>query len=319
MKRVLFFIGIVFIVQFTFAQSPSLKTAVDKRHILIGEPIRYNVVVRFPANSYRITWFSVPDSFSHFEVVTRGKIDSVESNGILTCKQTITLTSFDSGIYAIPALPIDFEPIVNDSTIHLFTDSVPINISYSPLDSTKTFHDIKTIIDVKDEIPLWMWIGAAALLILLIVAIIYLVKYFRSRKKLEPLFNSKLSPLDEAMQSLGALQNEQLLYKGEVKQFHTRLTDIFKRYVSRKMEKNILNLTSSEILLLLNDTLLSRADTSLIAEALRMSDAVKFAKFFPHKEESETVWINTRKVIEQIDKLIFTPDTYRDQNPETTK
>jgi hypothetical protein len=162
-----------------------------------------------------------------------------------------------------------------------------------------------------------MWIGGAALLILLIVAIIYLIKYFKKRKKRVPLFESKLSPIDEAMQSLNELQKEQFLYKGEVKQYHTKLTDIFKRYLSRKMDRNLLTLTSSDILLLLNDTLLSKVDTALVAGALRMTDAVKFAKFYPHKEESESALMDTKKVIEQIDKLIFTSDSYSGQNPST--
>jgi len=308
MKRILFFIGFVFVlsVQFTSAQSPSLKTAVDKRQILIGEQLQYSVEASFPANAYNIGWFNVPDSFSHFEVVNRGKIDSIESNGILTCRQTLTLTSFDSGINTIPALAINFDPLADDSTIHLFTDSIPINVSFSPLDSTQTFHDIKSIIEVKDEVPWLIWAGAAALIILLVVLVVYLVKYFKRRKKPASVFNSKLSPFDEAMQSLDALQKEQLLYKGDVKQFHTRLIDIFKRYLSRKMQKNIFNLTSSDILLLLNDTLLSKADTFLIAGSLRMTDAVKFAKYFPPTSESESALINTKKVIEQIDNLIFT-------------
>lgn len=308
MKRILFFIGFVFVlsVQFTSAQSPSLKTAVDKRQILIGEQLQYNVEASFPANAYNIGWFNVPDSFSHFEVVNRGKIDSIESNGILTCRQTLTLTSFDSGINTIPALAINFDPLADDSTIHLFTDSIPINVSFSPLDSTQTFHDIKSIIEVKDEVPWLIWAGAAALIILLVVLVVYLVKYFKRRKKPASVFNSKLSPFDEAMQSLDALQKEQLLYKGDVKQFHTRLIDIFKRYLSRKMQKNILNLTSSEVLLSLNDTLLSKADTFLIAGSLRVTDAVKFAKYFPPTSESESALINTKKVIEQIDNLIFT-------------
>ena len=308
MKRILFFIGFVFVlsVQFTSAQSPSLKTAVDKRQILIGEQLQYSVEASFPANAYNIGWFNVPDSVSHFEVVNRGKIDSIESNGILTCRQTLTLTSFDSGINTIPALAINFDPLADDSTIHLFTDSIPINVSFSPLDSTQTFHDIKSIIEVKDEVPWLIWAGAAALIILLVVLVVYLVKYFKRRKKPASVFNSKLSPFDEAMQSLDALQKEQLLYKGDVKQFHTRLIDIFKRYLSRKMQKNILNLTSSEVLLSLNDTLLSKADTFLIAGSLRMTDAVKFAKYFPPTSESESALINTKKVIEQIDNLIFT-------------
>ncbi len=319
MKRILFFIGmgLSLTLQYAVAQPPSLKTTVDRKQILIGEQLQYNVEATFPVNAFRIGWFSVPDSFSHFEVVTRGKIDTIEKNGILTYKQTLTLTSFDSGLYAIPAMAVNVEAVSGDTTMNLFTDSIPINISFSPLDSTKTFHDIKSIIEVKDEIPLWMWLSGGALLILLIVAIIYLIKYFKTRKKRVPIFESKLSPIDEAMQSLNELQKEQFLYKGEVKQYHTKLTDIFKRYLSRKMERNILNLTSSDILLLLNDTLLSKENTALIAGALRMTDAVKFAKFYPHKEESEAALLNTKKVIEQIDKLNFTPDSYQGQNTST--
>lgn len=229
MKRVLFFIVFLLSIQITSAQTPALKTAVDKTQILIGEQLKYNVEVTFPVNVYHVSWFNVPDSFDHFEVVIRGKIDTVERNGILTCRQTLTLTSFDSGINTIPPLAINFDPFDSDSVINLFTDSIPIQVSFSPMDSTETFHDIKTIIEVKDQIPLWMWIGGAALLILLIIAIIYLIRYFKNRKKTVSLFSSKLSPFDEAMQSLSMIRKHQLLIKGEVKQFHIKLSDIFKK------------------------------------------------------------------------------------------
>lgn len=306
MKRILFFIvGIVVSIQFVSAQLPSLKTSVDRKTILIGEYLEYNVEAVFPSNAYKINWFNVPDSFNHFEVVRRGKIDSIEKKGILTYRQTITITSFDSGVNILPSLSVNFSPFDNNKEVNLLTDSIPVNVSFSPLDSTKTFHDIKSIIEVKDEIPLWVWIAAASLLILLILLIVYLIRYLRRKKKAAPIFKSKLSPYDEAMQSLEQLQNEQLLYKGEVKKYHTRLSEIFKRYLSRKMEKNMLNLTSSEVLLSLNETLLSKQDMSLAAGSLRMADAVKFAKYFPHKEESEAVLADTKKVIEDFDKLIF--------------
>lgn len=311
MKRVLLFIVFLLCIQIVFAQAPSLKTAVDKTKLLIGEQLKYNVEATFPLNAYHVTWFNVPDSFDHFEVVIRGRIDTVEKNGLLTYKQTLTLTSFDSGINLLPALPVNFDPLSDDTTFTFFTDSIPIQVSFSPMDSTETFHDIKTIIEVKNEIPLWMWIGGAALLILLIVAVIYLIKYFKNRKKTVSLFTSKLTPFDEAMQSLSMLQKEGLLHKGEVKQFHVKLSDIFKRYLSRKTGKNILNLTSSDILLLLNDTLLSKVDTSVVAGILRMTDAVKFAKYSPPAAESETSFINTKSSIEQIEKLIFA-----DQHPD---
>jgi hypothetical protein len=309
MKRFLFFIGFIVSIQISFAQLPSLKTAVDKRQILIGEQLKYQVEASFPSGTYHITWFNVPDSFSHFEIVTRGKIDTLESKGKLILRQTLTLTSFDSGINTIPALAINFDPLVNDRTISLFTDSIPVNVSYSPHDSIMPFHGIKSIIEVKDEIPLWMWIAGGALILLLIILIIYLIKYFRKRKKPEALFNSRLSPIEEAMLSLDALQKEQLLSKGEVKKFHTRMTEIFKRFLSRKIQRDMHNLTSSDILVVLNDMKLSKIDTSIIAGSLRMTDAVKFAKYSPPASESEAALIDTKKVITQIDNLIFLQPT----------
>lgn len=312
MKRVLFFIFSVISLQIVVAQPPSLKTTVNRTQILIGEQLTYNVEVSFPVNAYQVNWFNVPDSFNHFEIVVRGKVDTIEKNGMLTCRQTLTLTSFDSGVNTIPAQAIDLMPVGSDSAIHLFTDSIAVNVSFSPLDSTKTFHDIKTIIEVKDEIPLWIWIAGAALLILLIVALYYLIRYLKKRPKKTMLFTSKLSPYDEAMQQLSMLQKEQLLYKGQVKEFHTKLGDIFKRYVSRKKEKNMLNYTSADILVFLNETLLSKENTSTIAATLRMNDAVKFAKYSPPAAESENALANAKKIIEQIEKLIFTPDSDRD-------
>jgi hypothetical protein len=169
MKSVLFFIGFVFFVQLVPAQSPSLKTSVDRKQILIGEYIKYSIEASFPDNAFQVSWPNIPDSFNHFEVVTRGKIDTAQHNGILKFKQTFILTSFDSGLNILPAFPVNFTSLQNTTAAHSFTDSFSINVSFSPLDSTKTFHDIKSIIEVTDAKPWWLWVAAAALVLLLLI------------------------------------------------------------------------------------------------------------------------------------------------------
>jgi uncharacterized BrkB/YihY/UPF0761 family membrane protein len=89
-----------------------------------------------------------------------------------------------------------FKPANQNSAIRLLTDSFLINVSYSPLDSVKTFHDIKSIIEVKDEWPLWMWIALGLSIILLIILLYSLYKN-RKRKKPAVVFASKLSPVEE--------------------------------------------------------------------------------------------------------------------------
>ena len=287
------------------AQNPGLATSVNKQNILIGEPIEYKVQARLPLNTYKVAWLNIPDSIAHFEVVQRYKIDSAVNNGMLYLGQIITLTSFDSGVRTIPPFVVNFNSLTNGAGFNLLTDSIRINVSFSPMDSVKPFHDIKTIISVKDEWPLWMWIALALSFLLLIFLIYYLVKNLR-KKKPKQLFTSKLSPLEEALRSLSELQKQQLLTKGEVKEFYTRLTEIFKKYISRKTNSNLLTLTSNEVLMDLNEMQVSKEDIGLAANNLRMADAVKFAKFIPANSESEEVFINTKKVIQQADQSIST-------------
>jgi hypothetical protein len=285
-------------------QGPGLATSVNRQNILIGEPIEYKVQARFPANAYGVTWFNMADSVAHFEVIERYKIDSMQDAGMTYLRQTIRLTSFDSGIRTIPSFIVNFQNRSNGSTQSLLTDSIRINVSFSPMDSVKPFHDIKTIIGVKDEWPLWMWIAAALSLLLLIFLVYYLVKNLR-KKKPKPLIKSKLSPLEEALQSLNDVQKQQLLSKGEIKEFYTRLSEIFKRYISRKGNSNLHILTTGEILIKLNEMQVSKESIGLAANNLRMADAVKFAKYVPANNESEETFASTKKVIQQIDQSIL--------------
>ena len=288
----------------SLAQGPGVATSVNRQSILIGEPIEYKVQARFPANAYRVAWFNMADSVAHFEVIERRKIDSMQSGGMTYLSQTIKVTSFDSGLRTIPSFIINFQNRINGAASSLLTDSIRINVSFSPMDSVKPFHDIKTIIGVKDEWPLWMWIAAALSLLLLIFLVYYLVKNLR-KKKPKPLIKSKLSPLEEALQSLNEVQKQQLLSKGEIKEFYTRLSEIFKRYISRKANSNLHILTSGEILIKLSEMQVSKENIGLAANNLKMADAVKFAKYKPADRESEETFSSTKKVVQQIDQSLL--------------
>ena len=285
-----------------FAQQPVIKTSVDKRKILIGEQLHYKVSTSMPDNTYRLSWFTIPDSLGHFQVVRQNKIDSSFINGNLNFSQDITLTSFDSGIQVIPSFVLNIEPLQGDTTFNLLTDSIPIQVSFSPMDSVKTFHDIKSIIEVKKEWPWWLWAVLAAAILLLIFWIRFLVKFFRKKPVSPDLFNSKLAPYEEAMQSLADLQKQQLLQKNEVKEYHIRLSEIFKRYLSRKTKTYKMNLTSDEILMELDDYGPGKEQLFAFANCLRMSSAVKFAKYLPPQNESEKCLEQTKEMITEINK-----------------
>jgi hypothetical protein len=297
----MFLVSCLLYEQDTLAQKPVIKTSVDKRKILIGEQLHYRVSTSMPDNTYRLSWFTVPDTAGHFQVVRQNKIDSSFVNGI-NFSQDITLTSFDSGLQVIPPFVLNFEELHGDSSFNLLTDSIPVEVSFSPMDSVKTFHDIKTIIEVKKEWPWWLWVVLVAAVVLLIFWIRFLVKFFRKKPVSTDLFSSKLPPYEEAMQSLTDLQQQYLLQKNEVKEYHSRLSEIFKRYLSRKTKTYKMNLTSDEILVELDEYDPGKEQLFAFANCLRMSSAVKFAKYIPPQNESEKCFDQVREMITEINK-----------------
>lgn len=287
--------------QEVFAQRPVIETSVDKRKILIGEQLHYRVATSMPDNTYRLSWFTMPDSFAHFQVVRQNKIDSSFVNGNINFSQDVMLTSFDSGVQVIPSFVLNIELQHGDSAFNLVTDSIPIQVAFSPMDSVTTFHDIKSIIEVKKEWP-WWWAIMAVAILLLVFLIRFFIKFFKKRQVSPGLFDSKLGPYEEAMQSLDALQKQQYLQKNEVKEYHTRLDEIFKRYLSRKTQTNKLHLTSDEILMELGDYDPGKEQLFAFANCLRMSSAVKFAKYIPLQNESEKCLEQTKEMVTEIDK-----------------
>ena len=117
---------------------------------------------------------------------------------------------------------------------------------------------------------------------------------------------SKLSPLEEAMQSLEALQKEQLQQKGQIKQYYTRLNDILRWYVTRRFNFSSLEKTNDEIILQLRQTRLPQDEYTALAQALRMADFVKFAKYTPPEAEQQESFQIIKRSIARMDALAST-------------
>jgi hypothetical protein len=279
-----------------FAQAPSVKTTLEKRDILIGEQLQYKVSASFPSGIYKVHWFTVPDSVAHFELVEKTRIDTSTENNTTLLEQTITFTSFDSGRWRTPAFLINFDPVKDDTTLNLFTDSIPVNVGYAPADSTNELRDIKPIMEVTVKNYVWYYIGGGILLLIILSIILWKVLK-KTKKEPEMIFSSKLSPYDEAIQQLEKLKQLNLQNPEELKQFHAKLSNVFKWYISRRQRVSIMNKTTGDVLIHLTDGNLPKATIADVATALRCGDAVKFAKYSPAISESEECLTKIKEAI----------------------
>jgi len=279
-----------------FSQSPTLLVTIDSNDILIGGQFHLKVTTTFSPNAFSVKWLSIPDTLQHFELIASAKPDSVYTdNGVLTLSQTFTLTSFDSGKWNLPVFRINFRRLNDDADISLFTDSLPVTVSFSVADTTSTLKDIKPVYDVSVDYPIWYWIVGGLLLLLIIGLSFWAYRYWKKKpSSITPV--SKLVAYDEAIYALEALGQYQLSAPDQVKIYHTKLVEIFKNYLSAIASTNHFNKATSDLLILLNTYTLDKAHLAKAATSLRCSDAVKFAKYLPATEDS----IESRLIIKEI-------------------
>ncbi len=269
----------------------SVEVSINRNRILIGEQVNYGLKVVLPSSGFK-TFFSIPDSVAHFEVLRKEEVASVK--GQPAVEQVITFTSFDSGSWYFPSIPVTITD--GSRRINLSSDSILIHVDYMPIDSTGKPRDIKSMMEVKVHNYLLYYIIGGIILLLLLGYLLY--RYLKKRKsRPKPILQGTQTPYDEAIQALSDLEKEDLLMKGEVKQFHTRLSDIFRLYYSRTKQVDMRSLTSGELLIEVRRDITDDDTRTELAEMLRMSDAVKFAKFQPALNDSKASLEMTRKAI----------------------
>ena len=265
-----------------------IRATIEKSRIVIGEQTRLTLKADFPPQ-VPMSFFTI-DSIPHFEILERKKIDTLDDREGIKLSQTLTLTSFDSGHWVIPSfeLPAD-KP--------MFTDSLAVDVSFSPFDPNKDYHDIKDVIDVqvkekKEES--WYWYAAAS------VVLVALIIYLLLRKKNKPAAKiSFVDPYKEAKQELEKLGKENLTSK----MFYTKLIDIFRLYISRRKGIASLQKTTDDLVVQLRSLKLPAEEFNRLAQSLRLSDFVKFAKFEPAASDKNDSFKTIKEFIDDIEKV----------------
>lgn len=269
-------------------KTPPVIASTDKSKVLLGEQFDLVIGARFSKET-QLTFFTI-DSLQHFEIVQKSKVDTEQVGENIVLTQRITLTSFDSGRWQIPALSLPGSA--------LQTKPIPVEVVFSsPFDPKQEYHDVKDIIGVKKPVDSnWYWYLIGAVLLLLLFLLLF------PRKK-KPAQGQKLdaNAYRTAIADLQKLKKEELAEK-DVKTFYVRLVDIFKNYLHSGKGLHSLSKTTDDLSLQILDINLPADKYNDLVQTLRLSDAVKFAKFNPTSEENSLSWEIIRKTIDAIDK-----------------
>jgi hypothetical protein len=280
------------------AQGITVNAKTDTNTILIGQQFHINLEASYPKNS-NVSWFLVPDSIGKLQIVERGKIDTVANAAMLQLRQSITVTGFDSGMYAIPPFQLAYRNANDTTTYFATTNPLAITINTVAVDTTKEIRDIKGPIEVPytfaDFLP---YIIALLLAGLLAYGIYYYIKKSRQKTVVPVKYVPKRPAHEIALEDLIKLRDEKVWQQGNIKDYHTRVTEIVRTYIERRFKINALEFTTNELMSSLAIKSLNDDLRSKLNFTLTLADMVKFAKGNPLPDEHEQSMSNSIAFIE---------------------
>lgn len=157
----------------------------------------------------------------------------------------------------------------------------------------------------RDMKRLWWIISIVVGVIAIAAGVAYAVVRYRRRKSEAP-EEVLLPPHIEANKALEELHHRKLWQNGEYKQYYTILTDILRRYISRRWDIRAMEYTTDETMAALRQIDMSVDSRANIMTILRTADMAKFAKVKPEDELNEECYTmayyfveNTKLIDEQ--------------------
>ena len=224
------------------------------------------------------------------EILDRTIVDTTTlQDGRVQYNQYLTLTSFQDSLFYIE--PLAF--VSSDDTV--WSESLMLNVVQPfEMDSTDmAITDIKGIY----KAPIWWWGILRWVLLALAIAGVgvggyYLITYLRNRfgdASATDVPTEPLRPAEEvALEKLDAIREQKIWQSGQVKEYHTQLTDVVREYIARRFEVSSTEQTSDETLRAMRGLLSDKKELyESLREMLTLADLVKFAKWTATPDENE--------------------------------
>ncbi len=295
MKKI--FVFCLLAVSLIYAQPLSVKVTTDSRQYLIGDYIKLSVTVT-NSPDVKYAFPAIKDSLSPLEFISKDTvITKTLGDGRTESEYRFTFAAYDSADFYLHSFSIPYINKKDNTQYSVKTDSIYLTVRRIAVDTTAEIKDIKA--PVREP---YNWFMILIIVLIIVSAAfagyqIYL-QYFKKRttEKAEPVIIK--TPYEIALERLKELEDKKLWQSGQIKEYHSAITDIIRRYFETVFHFPALEQTSGEIIVHLKN---ANAPWDLISttdEFLSNADMVKFAKFTPLPHVNTAMMEQAYKIIE---------------------
>lgn len=299
--------GVSFLVN---SQELKVTASIDSVVLPIGQQTKVrldvvqpkDVVLNFPVYGNEL--------YDKIEILDQSPVDTTTMDAsTLRLSKTYTVTSFDSGFYAIPPIVLSIDTLSGGGQI--LSNPLALKVYTYPVDTTQGVYDVKPIQSVPytfaEIVP---WIVGGLLFVGLLILFIWL---FRRMRRNEPIFSIVREKVVEAphvvaLRELDKIKKEKVWQTGRVKEFYTQLTDVVRVYIEGRYNVQAPEMTSGETLDALK-RVMNEEQGALqnLKQVLLTADMVKFAKASPLPDENDLSMMNAYFFVNQTKLEVVVP------------
>lgn len=311
MVKKIFLILFVFLFSVpVFAQNITAHASVDKDRYTVGDYINYTITVNYHKGLKVYPPF-IQDSLQSVSLIKKESPVEKEKNGEITDTYKYVIAGYDSAGVTIPAIPILYKTGTDTAMKYVLTNPVSFTVTTLKVNQKLGIKDVKPPI----KIPLdWKFILLIALIILILLAAAYYF-YRRYKKKKDAQQGKKviikLPPHAVALNALNELEEKKLWQQGLIKDYHSEITGIIRRYFEDRFNFPALELTTSEAMGLLRQKKEAGSILDITYTFLSDADMVKFAKFTPMASINEEMMKTAYEIVNKTFK--------KEEEQETTE
>jgi hypothetical protein len=287
---------------------------VDTTLVTVGDPITLAVTVDHPAGT-RVAW---PDSLdlSPFEVVAARLLPPASQGEGMRSRAVLTLAAFELGELEIPGFEVEVVDEAGESTT-LETDRFAVLVESVGLDESGDIRELKGPLGIPiSPVTIGLWV----LGILLVGGALWALMRRLRQGQEEPLERRPLTPPrpphEVALEALAELEASPLLERGEVKEYHIRVSDILRAYVEGRFRVPALEMTTTDVMLGMEARGIEISVREAFRNFLEPCDMVKFAKSRPDDDASRAILALGRKLVEETTPVFEEPTKPGSPQPE---
>ncbi|MEW6193900.1 MAG: hypothetical protein AB1521_01950 [Bacteroidota bacterium] len=282
MVKILRLLSAILLVPFvsTFAQEMSVSAYTDTTSYMVGDYITYTIEIKHD-KYFVVTPPPVKDSIKVLDFIRTLPVEKNDVNENIIEYHRFIFSKYDSGKVEIPSLQVAYTKHQSGNKHFIATNPLSIVVHTLPVNSQEDIRDIKEPV----KLPLdWVLIIIIVLIAVALAVGGYYVYRFYKKKKVDVVHTEpeiKIPPHEIALQQLHLLEERKLWQQGFVKEYHSEITEIIRKYFEDRFNFRALEMTSAEILAVINYIEDAKVITEILNGFFSNADLVKFAKFQP--------------------------------------